>query len=91
MGTKIRMVDFKKPLFAGRKEKVLTLATKASNQCIKNAGIHPNELGAIVFTGIYREEHIVEPAMASLIQKKIGANPLLNKTQGTFSFDLNNN
>jgi len=90
MGTKIKMVDCKKPLFNFNKGKVIKLSTKSSKVCLKKSGTKSSDLGVIIYTGIYREKHLVEPAIASLIQKRIGANSTLNGKNQTFSFDLNN-
>ena len=70
MGTKIKMVDFKRPFFYSKKGGTIKLSTKASNRCLKNAKIIPSDLGSIIYTGIYRDKNLVEPAIASLIQKK---------------------
>lgn len=43
----------------------------------------------IINAGVYRDRHIVEPAISSFIQRKVGASSFLNG-KGTFSFDLNN-
>ena len=90
MKTKIKMVDFKKPFLNFTKGKAIKLSTKSSKVCLKKSGTKSSDLGVIIYTGIYREKHLVEPAIASLIQKRIGANSTLNGKNQTFSFDLNN-
>lgn len=90
MGTEIKMVNFQRPRFKLRSGKVIKLSTKASKQCLQKTGMKASEIGSVLFTGIYREQHLVEPAIASLIQKQIAANSTINGKNGTFSFDLNN-
>ena len=49
-------------------------AVVASEACIKRAGIDRNDIDLIINIGLYREENISEPAMAPLIQKRLGIN-----------------
>jgi 3-oxoacyl-[acyl-carrier-protein] synthase-3 len=80
------------------KQSAINLSSRAARRCLKQSGLKSSSLDILIHTGIYREEHIVEPAIASLIQRKIGANfssvevEKYNRTDsnGTFSFDLNN-
>jgi 3-oxoacyl-[acyl-carrier-protein] synthase-3 len=68
-------------------------SSKAAEHCIASAGIDKTDIDLIINTGIYREENIAEPAMATLIQKKSGINvdPILKfEGNSTFSFDLKN-
>ncbi len=69
------------------------LVAKAGLQCIADAGVNPEDIGLLINLGVYREENMVEPAIAALIQKKMKLNndtvrDKFNKT--TFSFDLLN-
>lgn len=69
---------------------IIWMSKKAALSCLEMAGIDAAELELIVFAGIYRERHIGEPSISSLIQKEIGANPSLYPLERrTFSFDLN--
>lgn len=98
MGTKINMVAIAKPFFRFSSGDSIYLSAKAASRCIRDAGIDPCDIGLLINTGIYRNRNTGEPAIAALIQKKIGAysrkkiageiNPDDSKT--TFSFDLNN-
>ena len=90
MGTRIEMVSILPQ--AGRKSRrgALWLSEKAAKKCIEEAGIKAYELELLIFAGIYRDDHIGEPSIASLLQKEIGANPNLYPLDSrTFSFDLN--
>lgn len=72
----------------------IELAVKAANDCIKIAGIEKQDIGILINIGLYREDNIVEPAIASLIQKQIGINidPIkeYSAENATFCFDLSN-
>ena len=65
-------------------------AVNAAQQCILNSGIDKNDIDLIINIGIYRDENISEPAMAPLIQKRLGINTNYSKGRNTFSFDLIN-
>jgi len=84
------MVASSKPIFKFFRKRVINLVANASKKCLKKAGTDANLMDMLIYTGIYRDEHIAEPAIASLIQKKIGANPISQNGNATFSFDLNN-
>jgi 3-oxoacyl-[acyl-carrier-protein] synthase-3 len=73
-------------------EESVVLATRAANQCLHQANFPANNLDLLINTGIYRDQHICEPAQASFIQQRIGANtePHPGDQKGTFSFDLAN-
>jgi 3-oxoacyl-[acyl-carrier-protein] synthase-3 len=63
---------------------------KAAKDCLKSAQLDPSLLGILINAGIYRDRHIAEPAIATFIQKEIGANELFDGDRSTFSFDLTN-
>jgi 3-oxoacyl-[acyl-carrier-protein] synthase III len=90
MGTIIKSVAAIKPLF---RKKILTMTVQSVKQCLKNSGIDVEHIGMLVNTSIYSENHLGEPALASLIQKKIQFYPfrkklLKNCSDKMFSFDL---
>ncbi len=100
MGTIIDMVAVSTPIFSrwGIRSNSIKLAAKAARQCLKNANLDSNFLEILVYTGVYKSNHIWEPAIASLIQSKIRSNPLQRRNfangkslpDDTFSLDLNN-
>ncbi|MBN2159885.1 MAG: hypothetical protein JW807_10850 [Spirochaetes bacterium] len=70
------------------------LAVRAAEDCIEKAGVDRHDISLIIYSGIYRDDNIVEPAIAPLIQKRLGIN-LDPVEQGsfdrlTFSFDVHN-
>jgi 3-oxoacyl-[acyl-carrier-protein] synthase-3 len=91
MGARIESVDFVRSGSGLLRKGSIKLAVQAALGCLKKADMPPNEVDLLINTGIYRDENIGEPAIASLIQQGIKANPGVKEDgQGTFSFDLAN-
>lgn len=68
-------------------------ASRAGKQAIEKAGIEATEVDVVINVGIYREDNMVEPAMAAIIQKELGINLDYVKAsprRAAFSFDLMN-
>lgn len=63
---------------------------KAAKDCLKSARLDPSLLGILINAGIYRDRNIGEPAIATFIQRAIGANEVVTGDRTTFSFDLTN-
>ena len=73
----------------------IDIAAQAVGECIEKSGVDKRDIGLFINIGLHRDKNIVEPAVASLIQKKLhlNVNPTskqLEKGKGTFSFDLIN-
>ncbi len=64
-------------------------AVHAGKNCFKFSSYNPSEIDVLVNSGIYRDRHIGEPAMAVFIQKDLGINPDFHGKK-SFSFDLMN-
>jgi 3-oxoacyl-[acyl-carrier-protein] synthase III len=98
MGTIINMVSVSKPFSRFFSGGSIELSAKAAKKCVRDAGIDPCDIGLLINTGIYRYKNFAEPAIAAMIQKRIGANSIknqkeynnINQRKSTFSFDLNN-
>jgi len=88
MGAKIKSVDIARAGFTHRGS--VDLEARAAEKCLKKAAVDPNQVGFLINAGIYRDRHMVEPAMSSFIQKRIGANEEFKGGSSTFSFDLTN-
>lgn len=90
MGTIIRYVAIEKPFF---RKRILPLIVRSAKRCLKKSGIFAEHVGVLVNTSIYSENHLREPALATLIQKKIQFFPFkripVKASSGKmFSFDL---
>lgn len=72
----------------------VALQTEAARRCLGAAAIDPGTVGLVVNAGVYRDDNIVEPAMATLVQQKLGLNldPIVagQGAPGTFAFDVAN-
>jgi 3-oxoacyl-[acyl-carrier-protein] synthase-3 len=68
------------------------LADAAARSCLERADRTADELDLLVNAGVYHDKNMNEPALASLIQEDIGANPVHppGAGHGTFSFDISN-
>jgi 3-oxoacyl-[acyl-carrier-protein] synthase III len=65
----------------------LRSGASAVNKCLEHSPADMDGLGLLISTGVYRDRHIHEPAMASLIQGKLQKS-FATKLKRTFSFDL---
>lgn len=68
----------------------LTHSVNASKDAIHKAGIEADAIDVIINVGVYRDDNIVEPAFAALIQKELGINLDLKSGRTTLSLDLSN-
>lgn len=62
-------------------------ALRAGRKCLKSSRHSPSDLGVLINSGVHRDGHICEPAVAVMIQRRLGIN---TDFQGvpTLSFDL---
>jgi 3-oxoacyl-[acyl-carrier-protein] synthase III len=69
------------------------MAAFAAQNCLKQAGMQMQDIDLLINIGVFRDDNIIDPAMAHLIQKKIGMNldPVKNDhiQRSTLSFDIN--
>lgn len=69
------------------------MAVFAAENCLKRAGLPMQDIDLLINIGVFRDDNIIEPAMAPLIQKKLGMNldPVRNGClrHSTLSFDIN--
>jgi 3-oxoacyl-[acyl-carrier-protein] synthase III len=70
----------------------LKLADAAARLCLERADRTADELDLLINAGVYHDKLMNEPALASLIQEDIEANPdrAPEADHGTFSFDISN-
>src|ERR1035441_5627182 len=93
MGTRIEeAVAQAGPGHGWRKVTARRLAAGAARTCLARAGKDASDVDMLINAGVYREDSMGEPALATLIQEDIGAN--LGHPgavgHGTFSFDAAN-
>ncbi|MEV0710244.1 hypothetical protein [Nocardia aurea] len=65
------------------------LAARVILRCLREAGTAVERIGMLVNTGVYREDNLLEPAVAALIQKRCGIGVSVPaEATTTLSFDL---
>ncbi|MBL9017669.1 MAG: hypothetical protein JNL83_25995 [Myxococcales bacterium] len=64
----------------------------AATACLRRAGRRPSELDLLINAGLYKDANTAEPALATIIQEDLGANPAPRHAHGhgTFAFDVLN-
>lgn len=72
----------------GNEQSVITLASSAAFECIDKAGVDKNDIDLIINTGVYRDENMVEPAIAALVQQRMEINLRFQPEHHTFAFDI---
>ena len=66
-------------------------ASTAATECLRRAGVRPEQVDLLINAGVYRDSNMAEPAMAALIQKNVGVNlDYVEDPNPCFSFDLMN-
>ncbi|MFO7568721.1 MAG: 3-oxoacyl-[acyl-carrier-protein] synthase III C-terminal domain-containing protein [Smithellaceae bacterium] len=70
----------------------IDMAVHAAKNCLARAAVAIDEVDLLINIGVFRDENIIEPAIAPLIQKALGMNldPVGNGHlhRSTFSFDI---
>lgn len=92
MGARIEAVATVRSRKGPFARRALKLADAAAKACLERAGCLPADLELLINTGVYRDDNLGEPALASMIQDDILANrrPSSRTQHGTFSFDVQN-
>jgi 3-oxoacyl-[acyl-carrier-protein] synthase III len=64
----------------------------ASEDCLEGSAYDRSEIDLLIYTGVYRDEFLSEPALAALVAGEVGMNDSLESTTGqrTFAFDVIN-
>lgn len=69
------------------------MAVSAAQGCLARAGLSVQDIDLLINIGVFRDDNIIEPAMAPLIQKQLGMNldPVKDRhlQRSTLSFDIN--
>lgn len=92
MGTIINSIAIEKS--EGRNG-IVQLISSAANKCLAKAGVLIDNVGMLINTGVYSENHIIEPALATLVHKQLlrkneTINTCSERLGKLFSFDLHN-
>ena len=76
----------------GHAPDALQLAQRAAEQCLETAAANANAIDLLIYTGIYRNDFLAEPAMAALLAGELHMNEDIATINDhrTFVFDLLN-
>jgi 3-oxoacyl-[acyl-carrier-protein] synthase III len=72
--------------------RVVDLAVQAATACLDQSGLDRAELGLMIYSGVYRDDFIAEPAIAALVAGELGVNDDIESPDGrkTLAFDVLN-
>jgi amino acid adenylation domain-containing protein len=72
--------------------RVVDLAVQAATACLDHSGLDRAELGLMIYSGVYRDDFIAEPAIAALVAGELGVNDDIESPDGrkTIAFDVLN-
>lgn len=93
--SKIEALKVAKP-FPGFNRRYLSLATRAAAKCIDHKQGSPPAIGMLLSSAIFRDQHLVEPALASIIlgeltrKSFIRSRRVAHRLNRVITFDLNN-
>jgi len=96
MGTEIQMAGALHAVSGTRSRSAIRLSAEVSAECLAEARIPLNGIQQLIYSGIYRDHHIGEPSIASLVHGSIGdflplSTPLPgNDHPDFFCFDISN-
>ncbi|MEB3020582.1 non-ribosomal peptide synthetase [[Mycobacterium] crassicus] len=67
-------------------------AVDAAAACLQDSGVERTDVGLVIHTGIYRDDFLSEPAVATLVAGEVGINaePESADAPKTFAFDILN-
>jgi amino acid adenylation domain-containing protein len=72
--------------------RVVDLAVQAATACLDHSGLDRAELGLMIYSGVYRDDFISEPAIAALVAGELGVNDDIESpdVRKTIAFDVLN-
>lgn len=70
----------------------LELLQHAATECLKKSAYSSNDIGLLIYSGVYRSEYLLEPAYAALLAGKLNMNATVSEPGNpkTFAFDIFN-
>ncbi|KLO28279.1 thioester reductase [Mycolicibacter heraklionensis] len=70
----------------------IQFAIDAANACLADSGVERTDVGLVIHAGIYRDDFLSEPAVATLVAGEVGINaePESADAPKTFAFDVLN-
>lgn len=68
----------------------LEILHQAAAHCLGQSTWSADDIGLLIYTGVYRDEYLMEPAYAALLAGKLEMNATPAATQKTLAFDIFN-
>jgi 3-oxoacyl-[acyl-carrier-protein] synthase III len=64
----------------------------AATNCLSRSGYDRNDIGLLIYSGVYRSEYVMEPAIAALLAGELDMNAKISETENnkTLAFDIFN-
>ena len=64
----------------------------AATNCLSRSGYDRNDIGLLIYSGVYRSGYVLEPAIAALLAGELDMNAKITETENnkTFAFDIFN-
>lgn len=90
-GIRIETVATVPAVMAGKAHS-LELLTRVATNCLRKSAFTCNEIGLLIYTGVYRSEYLLEPAYAALLAGELNMNATAPAQDGnkTLAFDIFN-
>ena len=80
------------PEKTNEKKNSMELLNQAATNCLRKSSYQGNEIGLLIYTGVYRSEYILEPAYAALLAGDLDMNATASgpDNKKTLAFDIFN-
>jgi 3-oxoacyl-[acyl-carrier-protein] synthase III len=77
---------------AGRPAETFDLLRRAAGECLARSSFERNDIGLLIYAGVYRTAYLTEPAIAALLAGELGMNAILSEADArrTLAFDVSN-
>ena len=74
------------------KKEALELASAAAEHCLARSSYKRGDIDLLIYAGVYRDDFLCEPALASMVEGKLLMNDAIDSQQDkkTFAFDVFN-
>ena len=74
------------------KKEALELASAAAEHCLARSSYKRDDIDLLIYAGVYRDDFLCEPALASMVEGKLMMNDAIESQQDkkTFAFDVFN-
>ncbi|MFY0625637.1 MAG: hypothetical protein JXR07_05050 [Reichenbachiella sp.] len=74
----------------GSKADSMGLLEVASKECLEKSKYISHDVDVLLYTGVYRSDFLLEPAIAAILAKQLDLNAKMQDDRRTFAFDIMN-